>query len=200
MTEKQIIEGILQGDEEAFRELVDNYQPLVLNTCNGFLHNRQDAEDVAQEVFIEAYRSISKFREKSSLSTWLYRISVNKSLNYIRDNKKRKILRSIDNPASGSDKESGFQLEDPDPPYHDVDDTENEKIELLHRSIATLPKNQKVAFTLSKFENLSYKQISEIMDLSLPSVEGLIHRAKRNLEKKILKHYQKKKPVRQKFL
>lgn len=192
MTEKQIIEGILQSDEEAFKELVDNYQSLVLNTCNGFLHNRQDAEDLTQEVFIEAFRSIPKFRGTSSLSTWLYRISVNKSLNFIRDNKKRQIMRSIDNPFSYKDKENNIQVEDTDPPYDDIKDTENEKVELLHQSIASLPKNQKVAFSLNKFENLSYKQISEIMEISLSSVEGLIHRAKRNVQKKILKHYQKK--------
>ncbi len=192
MTEKQIIEGILQSEEEAFKELVDNYQSLVLNTCNGFLHNRQDAEDLTQEVFIEAFRSIPKFRGTSSLSTWLYRISVNKSLNFIRDNKKRQIMRSIDNPFSYKDKENNIQVEDTDPPYDDIKDTENEKVELLHQSIASLPKNQKVAFSLNKFENLSYKQISEIMEISLSSVEGLIHRAKRNVQKKILKHYQKK--------
>lgn len=192
MTDKQIIEGILQSDEEAFKELVDNYQSLVLNTCNGFLHNRQDAEDLAQEVFIEALRSISKFRGTSSLSTWLYRISVNKSLNFIRDNKKRKIMRSIDNPSSGGNEDNIMELEDPDTPYNKIEDTENEKLELLHQSIASLPKNQKVAFTLNKFENLSYKQISEIMEISLSSVEGLIHRAKRNVQKKVLKYYQKK--------
>lgn len=192
MTEKQIIEGILQRDEEAFKELVDNYQSLVLNTCNGFLHSRQDAEDLSQEVFIEAFRSISKFKGKSSLSTWLYRISVNKSLNYIRDNKKRQVMRSIDNPVPGEDKDNNIQVEDKDPPYNDIDETENEKVQILHQSIASLPKNQKVAFTLNKFENLSYKQISEIMEISLASVEGLIHRAKRNVRKNVLKHYQKK--------
>lgn len=191
MTEEQIIEGILQSKEAAFKELVDNYQSLVLNTCNGFLHNRQDAEDLTQEVFIEALRSISKFRGTSSLSTWLYRISVNKSLNFIRDNKKRKILRSIDNTFTGGNEDNSMELEDPDPSYNKNEDTENEKLELLHQSIASLPKNQKVAFTLNKFENLSYKQISEIMEISLSSVEGLIHRAKRNVQKKVLKYYQK---------
>ncbi len=199
MTESQIIEGILQGDEEAFKELVDKYQSLVLNTCNSFLHNRQDAEDLTQEVFIEAFRSISKFHGKSSLSTWLYRISVNKSLNFIRDNKKRKIMTRIDNPFSGGNGDNRLEVEDPDPPYNDIEDTKNEKVELLHQSLASLPKNQKVAFTLSKFEDLSYKQISEIMGISLSSVEGLIHRAKRNMQKTILKHYQKKSD-KQKFL
>jgi RNA polymerase sigma-70 factor, ECF subfamily len=192
MTEKQFIEGILQGNEEAFKVLVNNYQSLVLNTCNSFLHNRQDAEDLTQEVFIEAFRSISKFRGKSSLSTWLYRIAVNKSLNFIRDNRKNRHMKSLEDPFPCNEDSNDMQVEDTSVQYSDLEKSETEKIELLHISIASLPKNQKVAFTLNKLEDLSYKKISEIMDLSLPSVEGLIHRAKRNVEKKIISHYQKK--------
>ncbi len=191
MTDKQLIDGILNGDQASFKEMVDKYQSLVLNSCNSFLHNRADAEDVTQEVFIEAFLSVSKFRGKSGLSTWLYRISVNKSLNYIRDNKKRKIISSIMNVFQDDEKKE-LQLEDPEAQYIEAKETENEKIELLHKSIESLPENQKIAFTLHNFENLSYKQISEIMELSLPSVEGLIHRGKRNVQKKILKYYQKK--------
>ncbi len=86
MTEKQLIESIIKGNQASFKFIVDKYLPLVLNTCNSFLHNKQNAEDVTQEVFIEVFLSIHKFRKDAKLTTWLYRISVNKSLNFIREN------------------------------------------------------------------------------------------------------------------
>ncbi len=191
MTDEQLFEGILNGDQKCFKEFVDKYQSLVLNTCNGFLHNKDDAEDITQEVFIEVFLSIHKFKKEAKLSTWLYRISVNKSLNFIRDNKKSKLVRSIESFFSGEPKPV-LQITDYSSQYFDISDIEDERIELLHKSINALSKNQKIAFTLSKFESLSYVQISEIMNLSLSSVEGLIHRAKMNVQKKILNFYSNK--------
>lgn len=191
MTDKELVAGIVSGNQMCFKQLVDRYQPLVLNTCNSFLYNKSNAEDITQEVFIEVFISINKFKREAKLSTWLYRISVNKSLNYIRDNKKRSIVKSIENFFSG-DRNTEIQIADDDSQFSDVQDIQQEKIELLQKSIKSLSENQRIAFTLHKFENLSYLQISEVMHLSLSSVEGLIHRAKVNVQKKILKFYKKK--------
>lgn len=191
MTEEQLIEGILNKQEKYFEELVNRFQPLVLNTCNSFLHNRTDAEDITQEVFIEAFLSLHKFKKESKLSTWLYRIAVNKSLNFIRDNNKRKIIRRIEY-FFGGEPNREMQLADIGDEYAGDLADEEEKMALLHRTVASLPNNQKVAFTLSKFDKLSYAEITEVMELSLASVEGLIHRAKKNVTKKILSHYKKK--------
>jgi RNA polymerase sigma-70 factor (ECF subfamily) len=187
MKDELLIKGILKADQRCFKELVDKYQSLVLNTCNSFLHSKNDAEDITQEVFIEVYLSIHKFRGEAKLSTWLYRISVNKSLNFIRNNSK--IIKNFENLFAA---EQINKILDNSSLYSDIEDIQDEKIELLHKSINTLAKNQKIAFTLSKFENLSYVQISEVMNLSLASVEGLIHRAKMNVQKKILNFYKKK--------
>jgi RNA polymerase sigma-70 factor (ECF subfamily) len=84
MSDVEIIELLKQGSEQAFKKLVETHQKLVVNTCFGMVHNREDAEDIAQDVFIEVYRNIQKFRADSKLSTWLYRIAVNRSLNHIR--------------------------------------------------------------------------------------------------------------------
>ena len=84
MTDKDLVEKIQTGDHDSFKVMIENHQRLIFNTCKGFLHNEEDAQDVAQDVFIEAYRSIKKFRGDSKISTWLYRIAVNKSLNFIR--------------------------------------------------------------------------------------------------------------------
>ena len=96
MTEDEYIEGLKRGDEKIFREFVDQYQLSLLKLCIGFLHNEEDAKDIVQDVFIEVFQSIEKFRGDALLSTWLYRIAVNKSLNQIKKNKNRKLLSSID--------------------------------------------------------------------------------------------------------
>jgi RNA polymerase sigma-70 factor (ECF subfamily) len=191
MSEAEIIQKLIQGDETAFKQLVDKYTQLVVNTCYGLLHNSEDAEDIAQEVFIEVYRSVHKFRADSKISTWLYRIAVNRSLNFIRDNKKNKWFQSFQD----SVKEKNSNI-----PKLIAHDSENpdfnlEKIQranMLYEAINKLPENQKIAFTLNKYEDLSYKEISEVMEISVSSVESLIHRAKKNLQKKLFTCYKKK--------
>ncbi|WP_372795181.1 RNA polymerase sigma factor [Lutibacter sp.] len=191
MTDEELIEGILNKNQATFKILVDKYQFLVLNTCNSFLHNKTFSEDVTQEVFIEVFLSIHKFKKEAKLSTWLYRISVNKSLNFIRDNKKNNLFKSIENFFLGEGNQE-LQISDNEHETSENEAIQKERIELLHKSINALSKNQKVAFTLHKIENLSYKQISEVMNLSLSSVEGLIHRAKINVQRGILSFYKKK--------
>lgn len=191
MSEAEIIQKLQQGNELAFRQIVEKYQEIVVNTCIGMVHNTEDAEDIAQEVFIEVFRSVHKFRADSKLSTWLYRIAINRSLNFIRDNKKNKWFQSLEdtvksknalhkNIANTASDQPEFILEN------------NQRATLLHEAIDSLPDNQRVAFSLSKYEELSYQEISAVMDLSASSVESLIHRAKKNLQKKLYKCYQKK--------
>ncbi len=191
MTETEIIQKLQQGNEQAFKQLVEKYQKLVVNTCFSMVHNTEDAEDIAQDVFIEVYRSVGSFRADSKLSTWLYRIAVNRSLNFIRDNKRKKWLRSFEetvsgkksqlqNVAEGGSENPGMELES------------SQRAHILHQAIGSLPENQKTAFTLNKYEELSYKEISEVMQLSVSSVESLIHRAKLNLQKKLYTCYKKK--------
>jgi RNA polymerase sigma-70 factor (ECF subfamily) len=190
MSEAEIIQKLQEGDEKAFRQLVEKYQQLVVNTCFGLLHNTEDAEDIAQDVFIEVFRSIHKFRADSKISTWLYRIAVNRSLNFIRDNKRRKWFWSVDETNAPDTKEAYKISGETGSPDSDLENSQ--RTELLHAAIDSLPKNQRVAFTLNKYEDLSYKEISEVMQISLSSVESLIHRAKKNLQKKLYACYKKK--------
>lgn len=191
MNETEIIDKLKQGNEAAFRELVDNYRQMVVNTCFGLLHNADDAEDVAQDVFIEVFRSVENFRADSKISTWLYRIAVNRSLNFIRDNKKRRWFQSFDDVVE-SKKEMLNQLnhQSADNPESELENSQRAII--LHEAIDSLPENQRVAFTLNKYEDLAYKEISEVMNLTVSSVESLIHRAKKNLQKKLHHCYKKK--------
>ena len=181
-----LVRDLKNGEEGAFRYLVDQYQDKVYNTCISFVKNPDDADDLSQEVFIEVYNSIHKFKEESKLSTWIYRISVNKSLQYIRKMKRKKRFGfligigdegKLNDPAKLDFNHPGIMAEN------------KEKAAILFQAIEKLPDNQRIAFTLHKLEDLSYDQISEIMQKSLSSIESLMHRAKVNLKKELYHYY-----------
>lgn len=90
MTELELIQGLRNGDENAFRFLVDTYQDRIFNTSLGIVQNAEDAEDVAQEVFIQVYKSIHSFKGESKLSTWMYRIATTRSLDLFAKQKEQK--------------------------------------------------------------------------------------------------------------
>lgn len=191
MNDKELIQKIATKDHSAFKTLVDRYQALVINTCYNLLGNRQDAEDVAQEVFFQVYKSAQKFRQEAKLSTWLYRIAVNRSLNFIRDKKRSGWLRSLSSLLEGGGQRvAEVPASDSDRP--DVALEKKERNAIVQKAIDSLPEKQRAAFVLHKYEGMSYQQIAEILHRSLSSVESLIHRAKSNLQKKLL-HYLKEK-------
>jgi RNA polymerase sigma-70 factor, ECF subfamily len=191
MSDEELIQRILEGDQNCFRTLVQKYHVMVINTCFGLLHIREDAEDVAQDVFIEIYQSLNRFRQESKLSTWIYRIAVNKSINYLRKVKMRQRIRSLEH-ALIDDNSPGLDLPAPSSDDPSVIMDTKEKAKILHQAIESLPDNQRVAFALYKFEDLAYKEIAEVMDTSLSAVESLIHRAKINLQKKLMGYYKEK--------
>ena len=181
LTELELIEGLKRGEESAFRILVEQYQDLVYNTALGVVQNAADAEDVAQEVFIQIFRSIGNFKLEAKLSTWIYRITTTRALDLLRARKSKKrfgLLKRLweteeDNPMDS--------LEDFNHPGVALEQKENAA--KLMEAIAQLPENQKVAFVLHKLEGLSYLEISEVMDNTIPAVESLMHRARLNLRK-----------------
>ena len=191
MTEAEIIKKLKEGSEKAFRDLVSTYQKMVVNICYGIVHNIEDAEDVAQDVFIEVFRSVSGFRGDSKLSTWIYRIAVNRSINYLRDHKRRSNLKSLDETVDSS-KSAISELFYESASDHQKEMENIQRSKILYAAIGTLSKDQRIAFTMNKYEGLSYKEISEIMELSISSVESLMHRAKKNLQKRLYSHYKKK--------
>lgn len=180
MTEQELIQRLKEGDETAFKYLVDSYKDRVYNTAIGIVQNAEDAEDVTQEVFIQVYRSIHNFKGESKLSTWLYRIATTRALDLLRSRKSKKRFGLLQR-LFGDENEPVFELPDFNHPGVALDRKENAA--RLFKAINQLPENQKVAFTLHKIEDLSYQEISEIMKTSLPAVESLMHRAKQNLKK-----------------
>lgn len=181
-----LVSGLKDGEEEAFRYLVDQYQDKVYNTCIGLVKNPDDADDLTQEVFIEVYNSIHKFRLESKLSTWIYRISINKSLEYLRKMKRKKRFGFLFAIGDEGKQRDNVKLEFNHP---GILAENKEKAAILSQAIEKLPENQRIAFTLHKLEDLSYDQISDIMKKSLSSVESLMHRAKLNLRKELLNYY-----------
>ena len=180
MTENELIQGLKNGDEVAFKFLVDNYQDRVFNTSLGIVQNAEDAEDVAQEVFIQVYKSIHNFKGESKLSTWLYRIATTRSLDLFISRKSKKrfgVLQRLF--GEGNEPE----LEVPDFHHPGVALDQKENAARLFKAVNQLPDNQKTAFTLHKLEDLSYQEVSEVMQTTVPAVESLMHRAKQNLKK-----------------
>ena len=191
MDDKLLVKEIKQGNERAFKELVESYKDIVVNTCYGFLQNQENAEDIAQEVFIEVYQSIHRFREEAKLSTWVYRIAVNKSLNFKKKNSRRKWTVSFQTVIGGEKEAEQIADVKISDPHADLE--QQERVKILHSAIETLAQNQKIAFTLSKYENLNYKEIAEVMGTSISAVESLLNRAKNNLQKKLHNYYKNEK-------
>lgn len=187
--ESLLIKNLKKGNEYSFKEVVEQYKNKVVNTCYGLVYNKEDAEDIAQEVFIEVFQSIHKFKQDSSLSTWIYRISVNKSLDHLRKkNRKKRWGKLIGISTENTSNFESFIISNQTPVTQFED---KERIEILRWAINSLPENQKISLTLFYNEELSYKEIAEIMRLSLSSIESLIHRAKKNLKELLSDYYAK---------
>lgn len=182
MTEQQLIFGLRNGEDWAFKELVNLFQNKVFNTSLGLLQHTADAEDIAQEVFIQVYRSINSFKEESTLATWVYRITITKSLDYLRS-KKRKNRFSFISSLFVADNDLPIDAVDFNHPGVQLD--KKEDAVTLFKLIAQLPENQKTAFVLNKVEDLSYSEIAGILNTTVPAVDALLQRAKQNLRKKI---------------
>ncbi|MCD6116039.1 RNA polymerase sigma factor [bacterium] len=188
--EAKLIKLLKTGDSTAFKQFVEANQDRVVSICYGFLKNKRDAEDTAQEVFIEVYRSIGKFRGDSKLSTWLYRIAVTKSLDFLRKKKRRGKFHQLTTIFYEHNSDNIAEPADASRP--DFDLMENERREILNRAINKLSDDQKTSIVLNKLQGYSYKEVAEIMNKSVSSVESLIYRSTKNL-KGILSHLYEKK-------
>lgn len=184
MSDAEIIRLILQGDREKFRLLVEQYQPMVFRTCMGFLHNKDDADDLTQEIFVSAYQALNRFKGDSAFSTWLYRIAVNASLNKIRKSPLDIIFRRTGNNRCNKDEaEINVTASDFENPENIL--IRKEQVEWVRLALDSLPENQRTAIILSRYDDLSQKEIAEIMKTSEGAVEALLQRAKNNLRKKL---------------
>ena len=180
---KNLIRLLKKGDHKAFEQLVHMHSNIVYSICFNLIQNKKDAEDLTQDVFTTIYTSISSFKQNSKLSTWIYRIAVNKSHDYLRMiNRKKRIPLFKAKPI-----ESVFNLETHSSSPIELLE-EKEFYDYIFSAINNLPQNQRIAFTLSKMEGFSYNEISDQMDVSLSAVESLIFRARKKIIEELNKY------------
>ena len=191
LSEHFFIQRLKNREEQAYRELVERYSDLVYSTAYAIVQNELDAEDLTQECFVEITSAIYRFKGDSKLSTWMYRIVTNLALYHLRSKKRKKrfgFLFSIDDTENKSN--PIHNLKSTDTPHQVLE--EKEKSKILFSALNQLPENQRIAFILHNMEQQSYKEICEIMELSLSAVESLIFRAKQNLRKQLEELYHEK--------
>ncbi|MRI00207.1 sigma-70 family RNA polymerase sigma factor [Kriegella sp. EG-1] len=190
MQEADFIKALREGSNQAYGQLLDQYQQKVFSTCISFVPNEEDAEDIAQDVFIEVFNSISKFKGDSKLSTWIYRISTNKCLEFIRKKNTKKrfgFMQSLVGNDTPLDRSSYFTEFN----HPGVLLENKEKNEILFAAINRLPEAQRTVYTLNKIEDLSYQEVADITEKSISSIESLLFRAKKNLQVLLQNYYNK---------
>ena len=165
------------GDEPAFEQLVLKHQKAVLNVVYRYLGDRSRAEDGAQDVFIKVYRARHSYKPQAKFSTWLYRIAVNHCLNELRSRKSAPA-----GPAPIDDVLEENVAHTPDAGLNRAD-----LQRAVKEAIDALPENQRVAVILARYEELSYEEIAEAMQVSLEAVKSLLFRAKENLKLRLQK-------------
>jgi RNA polymerase sigma-70 factor (ECF subfamily) len=175
-----LIKELKEGKASAFKTIVDHYQDMVYNICLSIVKNEEDAEDIAQEVFVQVFQSIGSFKGASKLSTWMYRIATTKSLDHERKKNRKKRFGFV---KSIFGDESEVVIHPPDFHHPGVALDKKEDAARLFKAIDKLPENQKIAFILNKIEGLNNQEVSEVMKVSVSSIESLLHRAKNNLKK-----------------
>ena len=178
LADAELVAQLQQGSEVAFRTLVERYQQRVYSTAFSLLRSAEEAEDVAQEVFVEVYQTVARFRSETALSTWLYRLATSRALQHRRRTTAKKRFAYFTSLL-------GFHnqvLHEPPDHAHPLALLESEQqLRLLHGHISRLPSQQQVAFTLRHEQDLSYAEIAAVLSITVSAVESLLFRARQTL-------------------
>ena len=176
MEEKKLIRLSQEGDEEAFGLLVKKYQRKVFCLAYSFMHNRETADDLAQEAFIKAYFGLSKFKFKSTFGTWLYRITINTIKDHLRKKERmnKVSIHDIHERPSFQEDEARERKRWGD-----------ERRRIVHQFIQTLPEKYRTILTFRDIEGFSYQEISQILQISPGTVDSRLHRARKMLRDKL---------------
>ena len=175
---------VKRGDRAAFAELVGKYKQPVINLVYRTLHDEAEAEDLAQNVFLQVYKSAKRYESRAKFSTWLFTIARNLCLNEIR-RRSRHPADSLEEAHAEHEDQPRQQFEDktnilpPDKLLH------GELAKKIEEALADLPENQRTAILLCRQEELSYEEIAKILDCSLSATKSLIHRGRETLKEKL---------------
>jgi RNA polymerase sigma-70 factor (ECF subfamily) len=179
-TDEQLVESAVSGDAEAFGEIVERWERKIFALCFGMLGREDEARDAAQEAFIAAYRNIGSFRGDAKVSSWLHRIAVNQCLTTKRRTKTRseeflnveteEETRIFVAPASLSPLRTTEQ---------------NERLKLVRQAVTSLPEDLREVVVMKEFEELTFQEISEVLELPLSTVKSRMYTALKQLRRKL---------------
>jgi RNA polymerase sigma-70 factor (ECF subfamily) len=180
---------VKQGDATAFAALVEKYKQPVMNLAWRTLRDETEAEDLAQNVFVQAWKSAERYQATAKFSTWLFTIARNLCLNEIR-RRTRHPAESLDQTREDDGEQPLFQVEDKRLAAAPDELLRGELERKVDEALAALPENQRLALALCKQEELSYEEIAEVLDCSLSATKSLIHRARETLKARLKPYLQ----------
>ena len=170
--DQHCIDSVLSGDTRAFEELIERYKYMVFTLALKMIKNREDAEEVAQDVFVKAFTALNTFKGDSKFSTWLYKIAYYRSLDYLKKNKRQLQTRPID----VSEEYNIAALDNA------MDDLEaSERRQMVQQAMEELAPDDSVVITLYYFEELSLKEIAEVMNMTVNTVKVRLFRSRGRL-------------------
>jgi RNA polymerase sigma-70 factor (ECF subfamily) len=180
--DQALVLRVQQGDKSAFDLLVIKYQHRIMHLVNRYVKDPSEAQDVAQDTFIKAYRALADFRGESAFYTWLYRIAINTAKNYLLSRSRRHFDNEID-VQDAEQVENAAQLKDMDTPDNLL--MNEQIIRVIKDAIEKLPEEMRIAITLREFEGMSYEEIAEAMDCPIGTVRSRIFRAREAIDEKL---------------
>jgi len=180
----RLMQLVGRGDTTAFEELIERHQSLVTGTVARMLGSNSDVEDIAQQVFIRVWKSARRYVPRAKFTTWLLKITRNLVFNELRRSKRRGHVPLQSEPGA----EDHHPLKDERNPAPDASLLEAELQREIEEAIVQLPDSQRMALVLRRYEQLSYEQIAEVLDLSVPAVKSVLFRARTELRSRLSKY------------
>lgn len=186
----ELVERVRAGDTAAFEQLVKQYERQIFRTANHITQNREDAEDITQDVFFKAFQKLDQFKGDSKFSTWLVRIAVNESLMRLRKRKTSKTVsmdQELQTDEGSIPRDFAEWRPNPEQIY-----SQSELGDILRKTIAGLPPGFRTVFTLRDIENLSTEETAEALKLSVPAVKSRLLRARLQLRERLSRYFRQK--------
>jgi RNA polymerase sigma-70 factor, ECF subfamily len=174
---------VAHGDTSAFEKVIERHQALVAGTAARMLGSNSDVEDIAQQVFIRVWKSARRYVPRAKFTTWLLKITRNLVFNELRRAKRRAQVSL--QPEPGAEE---IPLKDETNPAPDASLLEDELQRAIEEAIMQLPESQRMALVLRRYEQLSYEEIAEVLDLSVPAVKSVLFRARTELRARLSKY------------
>jgi RNA polymerase sigma-70 factor (ECF subfamily) len=184
LTDAEVMLRVKAGDDDAFNFLIDKFRRPLISFMYRMTHNSATAEELAQEVFLRMYRSRAGYTANAKLTTWMYRIATNLAVNHARDTKHERPenVVSIDE----SDEDTGLTVDVPDTSLNvEQNMLRRERLAAIRQHVQDLPERQRTAVLMHKYQNMDYKQIAEVLNLSESATKSLLFRAYETLRDKL---------------